>query len=150
MTDESAELTGNDYISIPFIRRDCAMDGVNVLHGRLCGLVAWAGAGTDAPLFRPEVLVDGAPASFASASWRRLDRWIPSFQLTLADGSTLHGTICAPGGYPPARGALLRFELENRSRTNRQITLRLHIRWGATNLWIASGRRLDGMNRLLF
>jgi hypothetical protein len=150
MTDLSAELTGNDYISIPLITRACTMDGVNVLHGGLGGLVEWSGAGSDAPLFRLELLVDGAPVSLSSASWRRLDRWIPAFQLALPDGLALQGTICAPGGYPAARGALLRFELDNRGRTNRQITLRLHIAWASTNLWIATGRRLDGVNRLLF
>jgi hypothetical protein len=150
MMDESVELTGNDYVSMPFITRSCAMDGVNVLHGGLGGLIEWTGAGIDAPLFRPELIIDGTTVSLQSASWRRLDRWIPTFQLTLPDGIALHGTICAPGGYPPARGALLRFELENRGRTNRQIALRLHINWNTTNLWIATGRRLEGVNRLLF
>src|SRR5687768_13491733 len=150
MTDESPELTGNDYVSIPFITRACAMDGINVLHGDLGGLVEWTGAGIAAPLFRPELLIDGTPVSLHDASWRRLNRWIPAFQLALPDGITLRGTICAPGGYPAARGALLRFELENRGRSNRQIALRLHITWHATNLWIASARRLHGENRLLF
>src|ERR687896_148372 len=98
MTDESEELTGNDYVSIPFITRACAIDGVNVLHGSLSGLVEWTGTGADAPLLRPELLVDDAPVSLADANWRRLDRWIPAFQLTLPDGIALHGTICAPGG----------------------------------------------------
>jgi uncharacterized protein len=150
MTDESAELTGNDYVTIPSITRACAMDGLNVIHGGLGGLVEWTGTGADVPLLRPELLVDGTPVSLSASTWRRLDRWIPAFQLTLPDGLVLHGTICAPGGYPAARGALLRFELENRSQTNRQITLRLHITWTLTNLWIASGRPLDGVNRLLF
>jgi uncharacterized protein len=150
MTDESAELTGNDYISIPSITRTCVMDGLTILHGGLGGLIEWTGIDADAPLFRPELLVDGAPVSLAVATWRRLDRWIPVFQLNLPDGLALEGTVCAPGGYPAGRGALLRFELENRGRTNHRIALRLHIIWGSTNLWIATGRRLEGVHRLLF
>ena len=143
------ELTGNDYVSIPSIAQDGAVATVNVIHGALAGLVEWAGDGPGAPLLQPDVIVDGARVSLSAASWRRLDRWIPTFQLTLAEGLALTGTICAPGGYPAARGFFIRFEFDNRGRAARQISLRMRVAWQRTDLWIATGRPLDGSNRLV-
>lgn len=141
-----ADLTGNDYVSIPFIDRDASMDGINVLHGASAGLIEWrGGAGA---LLRPVISLDGVAVSMEDIRWRRLDRWIPVFAITLPDGSTITGTICAPGGYPPARGFTVRIEAENRGRAARELRVELHIEWQWSRLWIATARPLAGRNRL--
>lgn len=143
------ELTGNDYISVPFLYGDCGMDGVNVLHGRLAGLVEWSGDGADAPLFRPAFRVAGREAPLREARWRRLDRWIPTCAADLGDSVAVTVTVCAPGGYPAARGMLLRFDLENRGRAPVEVDVELAIDWRWSRLWIASGRPLAGDNRMV-
>ncbi|HEX6307790.1 MAG TPA: glycoside hydrolase family 125 protein [Longimicrobiales bacterium] len=141
-----ADLTGNDYVSIPSIRADGAIDGINVLHGASAGLIEWAGAPETGALLRPVIRFAGETVTIADAQWRRLDRWIPTFTAKLADGSTVTGTICAPGGYPPARGFLIRIEAENRGRAPRTLQVDLDIEWVWSRLWIATGRPLPGPN----
>lgn len=141
------DLTGNDYVSIPSIGRDCAMDGITVLHGGMSGLIEWAGDGA-VPLLRLSIAVDDTPVDLSSATWRRLDRWLPSFSITLDDGSELTGVICAPAGYPAARGFILRIELENRGRTPRTVRAALNVAWCWSRLHIATARPLAGPNRI--
>jgi uncharacterized protein len=140
------ELTGNDYVSIPFIDRDGSMDGINVLHGASAGLIEWRG-GTSA-LLLPRIMFDGAALSMADVRWRRLDRWIPVFTVALPDGSAVTGTICAPGGYPPARGFTLRIEADNKGRVARELRVDLEVEWRWSQLWIATARPLPGRNLL--
>jgi hypothetical protein len=140
------ELTGNDYVSIPSIDSDGSMDAINVLHGASAGFVEWSGGGN--ALLRPRILFDGVEVSTAALRWRRLDRWIPVFTVDLPDGSTLTGTICAPGGYPPARGFIVRFEADNRGRTARELRVELDVEWTWSRLWIATARPLPGNNLL--
>jgi len=142
------DLTGNDYVSIPFIGLDGAMDGINVLHAGAAGLIEWSGSET-VPLLRLEIRVDDVVIDLQAARWRRLDRWIPTFTATLDDGSELSGAICAPTGYPPARGFLIRVELDNRGRRARQLHARLHVHWSETRLRIATARRYGAHNHVL-
>lgn len=144
MTD--SELTGNDYVSIPLIHPDGSMDGINVLHGASAGLIEWRG-GTDG-LLRPAITFGGEAVNMESTRWRRLDRWIPVFTLATADGSVITGTICAPGGYPPARGFTVRIEAENRGRTARELRVELQLEWIWSLLRIATARPLPGTNLL--
>jgi uncharacterized protein len=140
------DLTGNDYVSISSVRADGSLDGVTVLHGAMAGLVEWSGGGPDAPLMRPTVRIDDVAVPIAAARWRRLDRWIPTFTTTLDDGSVVSGMVCAPGSYPPARGFLVRIEIENRGRSTRHARIELDVDWQHTRLWIATPRPLSGMN----
>lgn len=142
-----AELTGNDYIAIPSIGADASVDGINVLHAGLGGLVEWRGTEAQA-LLRPRVRIGGADVPLGDLRWRRLDRWIPTFTAELPGRVELTGTLCAPGGYPPARGCLLRLEFENGGRTAIEITASLEVSWGASRLCIATARDLPGENRL--
>lgn len=142
-----ADLTGNDYVSIPSIRADGSVDGINVLHGASAGLIEWAG-GTDGALLRPAIGFGGDAVRISEAQWRRLDRWIPTFTVKLPDGSTVTGTICAPGGYPPARGFMIRIEAENRGRAPRELRVGLDVEWVWSRLWIAASRPLRGTNAL--
>jgi hypothetical protein len=139
------ELTGNDYVSIPFIDRDASMDAINVLHGASAGLIDWSG---DGALLRPRIILDGTAVGMDEVRWRRLDRWIPVFTVALADGSTITGTICAPAGYPAARGFIIRIEAENRGRAARELRVELDVEWRWSRLWIATARPLPGPNLL--
>lgn len=139
-----SELTGNDYVSIPAIGPDASLDAINVLHAASAGLIEWTGPAAGGGLLRPAIMFDGTPVAIEEARWRRLDRWIPAFTVSLADGSTISGTICAPGGYPPARGFVLRIEAENRGRSPRELRVDLDIAWAHSRLWIATPRALEG------
>ncbi|MEX0906717.1 MAG: hypothetical protein WD054_00185 [Gemmatimonadota bacterium] len=142
------DLTGNDYASIPFVGDDGSLDGINVLHGRMAGLVEWAGAGPDEPLLLPRIYIDDELVPMTDARWRRLDRWIPTFSLTTAAGDVVSGVVCAPGGLPAARGFLLRIEVENRGRAPKTVRVELDVRWRWSRLRIATARPLPGSNRL--
>jgi uncharacterized protein len=148
MASEEHELTGNDYVSIPILHADGGMDGINVLHGGLAGLVEWTGESVDSPLLRPVIRVAGQDSAIRDARWRRLDRWIPTATAALTDSVDLTLTVCAPGGYPSARGFLVRLELENRGRAPVDVELGIDVCWRWTRHWIASGRPLPGNNAL--
>lgn len=141
------DLTGNDHISLPVVTPDGGIDRITVLHAGMAGLIEWAGDGAT-PLLQLRVRVDGSPVPLRDATWRRLDRWIPTFTLTTADGLTVTGTICAPAGYPAARGFLVRLEAENRGRAPVEVAAELDLAWGWSRHWIASGRPLPGANTL--
>jgi uncharacterized protein len=147
-TDDEPELTGNDYVSLPEIHGDGGVGRVSVLHGSLAGLVEWAGAGPDAPLFMPRLSVGGQLMTLPELRWRRLDRWIPTFSATLPGDLTLTGTICAPAGYPAARGFFIRLELDNRGRAPVEVTASLAVTWRSSLHWIATPRPLTGADRL--
>jgi uncharacterized protein len=142
------ELTGNDYISLPQIRPDAALDAVNLLHAGLGGLVEWCGSG-ERPFLRPVISVAGHPVALPELRWRRVDRWIPTFTVELPGPIRVEGTICAPGGYPPARGFLVRIEVENGGRAPVEVSVALEICWAESGLRIASVRALPGENRML-
>jgi uncharacterized protein len=146
MADEN-ELTGNDYVSLPAIGADGSLDGVNVLHGGLAGLVEWLGDGSRA-LLQPTIRVGGNAVPLVDLRWRRLDRWIPTFTVSLADGLSLTGTICAPGGYPAARGFIVRLQVDNTGRAPVDVVIALDIAWAWSRHWIATARPLSGPNRL--
>jgi hypothetical protein len=142
------DLTGNDYVSITAIGADAGVDGVAVLHSGLAGLVEWKG-GADEPLLKPRVHVNGAEVSLDAARWRRLDRWIPSFSLAAGADVAVSGEICAPGGYPPARGFFIRIAIENRGRSSCSARVDLDVAWHAADLTIATPRPLPGRNALV-
>lgn len=143
-----SELTGNDYVSIPTVQADGSIDGITVMHGGMACLIEWAGASSEEPLLRLSIHVDDVSVSITSARWRRLDRWIPTFTATLEDGSVVTGTICAPGGYPPGRGFLIRAELDNRGRTTRTLRVELAVDWRWSRRWVSTGRPFAGDNRI--
>jgi uncharacterized protein len=140
------ELTGNDYVSIPIIHRDGSMDAINVLHGASAGLIEWTGGA--GALLRPRVSFAGVAVDMQAVRWRRLDRWIPVFTVKLPDGSTVTGTICAPGGYPPARGFTVRIEADNGGRAPGELRVELDVEWTWSQLRIATARPLPGPNVL--
>jgi uncharacterized protein len=142
-----AELTGNDYVSITRIGTDATVDGITVLHAGLAGLVEWSGT-DDAPLFRLNVTAAGQRVDLQDSRWRRLDRWIPTFTAHIPADITVSGTVCAPPGYPSARGFFLRLDIEHSGRAPLDVSVSLEVEWTFSRRWIASGRPLPGANRL--
>jgi uncharacterized protein len=138
--------TGNDYVSIPGVTPECGIPSVTVIHAGLGGLVEWSGTGDD-PLLRLRVEAGGRNVAVEGARWRRLDRWIPEFQLK-HDELSITGSVCAPAGYPSARGFMVRVELEHGGRRNEDVTLSLDVQWAWSRLWFATGRPLPGQNRI--
>ncbi|CAN5682381.1 hypothetical protein BH23GEM9_BH23GEM9_13650 [soil metagenome] len=147
MIGDDAEVTGNDYVSIPSLYPSGAVDGINVLHGGMAGLVEWTGD-AEASLLTPQIRVDGTPVAWTHPQWRRLDRWIPTCTVSLTEDVLLTLTVCAPGGYPAARGFLLRFDIDNRGRRPVDVAVAIELWWRWSRHWIATGRPLPGGNRL--
>jgi hypothetical protein len=139
--------TGNDHVSIPAIGQDASIPGVTVLHAASSALVEWAGPEA-APLFRLRTAVDGTVVEGEALKWRRLDRWIPTFTTMVGRDIVVRGVICAPAGYPLARGFFLRVEVENNGRTAADVAVALDIRWAWSRRWIATGRACAGSNRM--
>jgi uncharacterized protein len=146
LSAQSRQPTGNDYISIPSLTTACAIPSVTVLHAGLGGLVEWAGPEKGA-LFRLRIRSGGGEAELDTAGWRRLDRWIPEFRLRSGD-LEVTGTVCAPAGYPAARGFIVRVELEHAGRLSEEVSVALELNWAETRLWFHGGRPLPGSNRL--
>jgi hypothetical protein len=142
-----AELTGNDYVSIPAIGTDGSIPGISILHGRLAGLIEWHGAADD-PLLRLRLAVDGRDMDMGTVRWRRVDRWIPVFTVTAPDGMTISGTYCAPVGYPAARGFYIRLDIDNRSGRTCRVEARLDVVFGGARLWVATPRPVTGGDAL--
>jgi uncharacterized protein len=142
------EVTGNDYVALTHIDAGAGIHAVNVMHGALGGLVEWTGDGAGQALLVPEVRIGGTTVPLADLRWRRLERWIPQFTAELPGGTRLTGVICAPAGYPAARGFFIRLELENGGRAPADIDVALRINWHAAMQWVATGRALPGARHL--
>jgi uncharacterized protein len=147
-TSDDVELTGNETISVPCIDRGMRIEDVNVLHGGLGGLVEWSGDGMDAPLLVPELRVGDAIIALEGLQWRRLDRWIPVCTARLPHDLAVTGTVCAPVGYPSARGFLVRLEIENGGRAPLDVEVSLRVNWRWSRLRIVTARPLPGPNRV--
>jgi uncharacterized protein len=145
---DGVELTGNETVSLPSIDRGMRIEDVNVLHGGLGGLVEWSGDGADAPLLVPELRVGGAVVPLEGLQWRRLDRWIPVFTGRLQHDLAVSGTVCAPVGYPAARGFMVRLEIENGGRAPLDVEVALRVNWRWSQLRIVTARPLPGPNRI--
>jgi hypothetical protein len=139
----AAELTGNDYVSIPAIGMDGSIPGITVLHGRLAGLIEWSGP-PDTPLLRLRLTIDGRELDVSTVRWRRLDRWIPVFTATADNGVTVSATYCAPVGYPAARGFFIRLDIDNRGGRSCRVEARLDVAFGAARLWVGTARPVPG------
>jgi uncharacterized protein len=143
---QTAELTANDYVSLPVVQIDGGLDAVGVLHAGLAGLVEWWGPGADTPLLQPRLAVGGQPVRLDEAIWRRLDRWIPTANLSLPDGSSIALTVCAPLGYPAARGFFIRLDIEHKGRSPVEVELTLDIAWHRSLHRITTARPMPGRN----
>jgi uncharacterized protein len=143
---DGPEITGNEYISIPLIHEDGGLDGINVLHGGLAALIEWGGTEGAEPLLRPVLRVGGEAVPLSGLRWRRIDRWIPAFTASLPSGLSVTGTICAPGGYPAARGFMVRFELDNGGRAALDVAVCIAVSWRWSRRRVATARALNGPN----
>ncbi|HHT73646.1 MAG TPA: glycoside hydrolase family 125 protein [Firmicutes bacterium] len=89
-------VTSNEFISLPTIREDGALEGLTFLHMRAKGMLHVKGAGEE-PLLRPMAAVDGQPVDFAELNWDRDQYWIPRFSGP-GQGVAFEGCILAPLG----------------------------------------------------
>ncbi|HSJ24006.1 MAG TPA: glycoside hydrolase family 125 protein [Longimicrobiales bacterium] len=148
MTTATRDITGNEYVSLPVVGRDGSIPGITALHAGLGGLIEWAGDGAT-PLFRLVLTLDGVELPLGAARWSRLDRWIPTFTVEADGDIVVTGTICAPGGYPSARGFLVRVEIAHGRPAPVTLEAALQVNWAAARLWVSTGRDLPGTRRLL-
>jgi uncharacterized protein len=146
--NETDELTGNEYVSLPLVHADGGLDCVGVLHGGMAGLVEWWGPGDGTPLLRPRITYGGMAVSLEGTAWRRLDRWIPTCSVALADGSSIAVTTCAPPGFPAARGFFVRVDVENKGRRAVEVEFGLDVAWQRSLLRVTTERPMPGRNAM--
>lgn len=147
--------TGNEFVSLPLIDDGAALHDCNVLHMRSKGLIEFHGE-PDLPWLTPvihvaklDAAVPNAPGpertpsslrddiqytewDLRSASWERLNDWIPRFH-AVHDGLRLHGTIYAPPGH---KGFVYTLEIENVGGTVRDV------QWGWRGHWAGGRQRI--------
>jgi transposase-like protein len=133
--------TGNEYISIPTIREDAAIESVNFLHMGYRGLVEICGE----PLFKPVVFVDGIEKEIVDIKWTRDNYWIPRFTGKVEE-LEISGVICAPRGH---RGFIYKIEIKNNS-SNRAVTFGLKGNWNKTLHSINESKNIDGRKNIYY
>lgn len=133
--------TGNEFISLPTIREDAAIESINFLHMGYRGLVEICGE----PLFKPFILIDGNERKIENIKWSRDNYWIPKFQ-GKADNFEISGTICAPLGH---RGFLYKLEVLNNGEEN-TIEIGLNGNWGKTLHSINESKNIDGRKNIYY
>lgn len=145
--DTTPDVTGNHYVFLDGVRRDGTIHAINAVWPARGGLVEWHGPEDD-PLLAIELRAGSEPVDTGTATWRRLDRWVPEFTVRHG-GSTFVVTLLAPSGGAPARGFIVHLEVENRGTAELDVELGLRVRWAGTRLRVAAPRPLGGAGEVL-
>ncbi|NLJ79727.1 MAG: glycoside hydrolase family 125 protein [Firmicutes bacterium] len=131
---------GNEWVALPEVREDGSIPSFNILSEAKRGLIEFKG-GSD-PLLRPALQVDGVVLNLQKARWRRLEDWIPRFELE-QKGLFVRGTIFCPQGF---HGFIYLLEMENNSSYKRSCDLGWLGNWAAAGLTIFRSRNSGGEN----
>jgi len=125
------QLTGNHWLALPCIHPATgAIHRMSVLHrGARAALefVAAEGgaAGSEAPLLRPVMSVDGEPVVLGATgmAWERALGWLPTFTCTVGSLVVRGMVFCPFGRDADMAGAVYTFAIENRGTKARTVTL---------------------------
>jgi hypothetical protein len=126
------QLTGNHWLALPSIHPATgAIHRMSVLHrgarAALEFVAAEGAAGSDAPLLRPAMSVDGEAVSLGATgiAWERALGWLPTFTCTVGSLVVRGMVFCPFGRDADMAGAVYTFAIENRSAQTRSVTLAL-------------------------
>lgn len=130
--------TGNEFVAVPQLRPDGAVESVNVLHSGLAALLELVGAEGE-PLLAPVVEVGGRAVP-VTWEWERAHGWIPVG--SARSGSLqLRQLVLAPVGH---RGLLLRLEAVCRGSGPARVTLGWQGCWAGCRQTVYTPRPLRG------
>jgi uncharacterized protein len=117
--------TGNEVVSLPTLREaDGALEGVNVLHFGMNGLLNFDGG--QSALLQPQLEVDGVNLLVPGAlAWQREHDWLPRFRAE-------RGELVGSGFYlcpPEQRGFVLVLAVHNPSNGTHTVRVGLTLNW---------------------
>ena len=132
------QLTGNHWLSLPCIHPATgAIHRMSVLHrgarAALEFVAADAGTGSDDPLLRPVLTVDGETVALGATgiAWERALGWLPTFTCTVGSLLVRGMVFCPFGRDADMAGAVYTFAVENRGTKARTVTIALEGQGGA-------------------
>lgn len=112
--DEDFMLTGNEYLSLPFIKTNGGIESLNVISYAHRGLFEFCGS-EQKPLLLPQLIIDEAVVDLDRLmTWKLFADWIPSFEASINDRLSLQGEVFSPPGY---KGICYRIRISNTNRT---------------------------------
>ena len=132
------QLTGNHWLSLPCIHPATgAIHRMSVLHrgarAALEFVAADAGTGSEDPLLRPVLTVDGETVALGATgiAWERALGWLPTFTCTVGSLLVRGMVFCPFGRDADMAGAVYTFAVENRGTKARTVTIALEGQGGA-------------------
>ncbi|MDW7738779.1 MAG: glycoside hydrolase family 125 protein [Bacillota bacterium] len=146
VTEESpVYLTGNEYVSLPWINDEAAITSVNVLRLDHRGLLEF-GNSDDKPLIAPLLEVDGKEIVLNRKIdlHYRLD-WIPTFNIDDQSDWKLSGEIAAPPGF---KGFYYKLCFENRGMEKTAIRIGWQGAWNQFSLITFMRKPLESRQNL--
>ena len=109
-------LTGNDYVSVPFINKEGAIRQIGLIHQLTNSLIQFEGGAEG--LLKPYVEVDGRVLK-TEFQWSMVEHWLPRGQIRIA-GLEIVAEVLAPVN---TKGFLYRLTVINRSDRRHQLLL---------------------------
>lgn len=129
--------TANDYVALPTLRPDGAIESLNVLSGQARGLLEFGGK----PLIHPRIGVEGHPLALAPRPQSLVGGPLAPVLSGQRQGVTGEALVFAP---PMRRGFVVVLSAENTSGEPREITLEVDLHWSEFNRAIFSRRETGG------
>ncbi len=132
------QLTGNHWLALPCIHPATgAIHRMSVLHRGARAALEFVASdtenGSDAPLLRPTMVVDGEAVALGATgmAWERALGWLPTFTCTVGSLLVRGMVFCPFGRDADMAGAVYTFAIENRGTKARTVTLALEGDGGA-------------------
>lgn len=132
------QLTGNHWLSLPCIHPATgAIHRMSVLHrgarAALEFVASDAESGSDDPLLRPVMTVDGETVALGATgiAWERALGWLPTFTCTVGSLLVRGMVFCPFGRDADMAGVVYTFAVENRGTRSRTVTIALEGQGGA-------------------
>ncbi len=131
---------GNEWVALPEITAGGGLESFNVLKEANKGMLEIRGGKT--PLLEPSLKVSGREFEFKEAKWRRLEDWIPQFEL-VKKGLKVVGTIFCPNDF---RGFVYLLEVANTTKETLSLELGFCGNWQSTAFTVYRSRHSTGDN----
>lgn len=144
---EELYLTGNEYVSLPWIEPGGGITSANILHLGHKGLLEFGGSEAD-PLLAPLLSInDETVTLIGNLKWHYAHDWIPTFTAEIESAFKLEGEIVAP---PGVKGFYYRLAFYNNSSSETTIRIGWQGCWKDFNYVVFNRREIEGKRSLKF
>ena len=140
-------LTGNEFVSLPYINQGGAVESINVLNLSHRGLLEFSG-NKEMPLLSPLVMINNETVDLCRGlNWHYHLNWLPAFSLSFNGNWTIEGEIVAPTG---CKGFYYRLTLINTG--DRALSARLGWQghWNSFNYIVFSRRSTNAQRNISY